>query len=97
MPELWLGSDGSLGFTAVPDADLDSIPPILPLDALEALGALNDIDVRSAREWSPAAMGFASEPEDGDALAAAMAGMHHDGSHSRGRAGLDDLLDPWAR
>jgi hypothetical protein len=85
MPELWFG----------PDRDPDSVPPILPMDALEALKDVDD-RVGRQREWTPTAMGFAAEPDTGDALAGAMAGLHLDDPFPSETIVLDDLLDPWA-
>jgi hypothetical protein len=88
MPELWFG----------PDRDPDYMQPILPLDALEALNDVGDTTgVRGVRDWNPAAMGFAAiEPDHGDALAAAMGGLHLDETFAAGPIDLDDLIDPWS-
>ena len=86
MPELWFG----------PDRDPDYIQPVLPLDALEALNDLgHPIGASRARDWHPSALGFAAVDTDGDALAAAMGGVHLDGPFTAGPLDLDDLLDPW--
>jgi hypothetical protein len=95
MPELWFGPDGSLDFSAVPDGDPDSILPILPIDELAALHEALRGSERPPTAWDPRAMGFTSEGDDGDALAAAMGGVHHDGLSVESTSEVDDLIDPW--
>jgi hypothetical protein len=89
MPELWF----------LPVGDPDGIPPVLPLDALEALADTGDRHRGPARprDWTPGAMGFAPDTHDnGDALAAAMGGAHLEISLTATPIDLDDLIDPWA-
>jgi hypothetical protein len=101
MPELWFGPDGSLDLSALPDGDPSGILPILPGDELAALHealALTGVGYRRVPPtWEPRRMGFADHHDDGDALAAAMGGVHHDdGPVGTPTPDLDDLIDPWA-
>jgi hypothetical protein len=103
MPELWFGPDGSLELSVVADGDPDSMLPILPFEELaalqEVLGSPGPAGGgRPSPGWDPGQLGFApADHEHGDALAAAMGGVHHDDPVGLDPAlVVDDLLDPWA-